>query len=752
MADIDSSNGQVGVPTLSSSSGERTLTRQITFNLNKAQCEAVKYPIDSQLQILAGPGTGKTKTLVARALFYLAEGVRPENMIITTFTTKAANEMRERISSFLQSDSVANSLILGTFHSISRRYLLKYGYLISLPRNFQIADDNDSVDIVRSIIRSLKKENDKGRAIRVRKDISYLKSHGIESADYDELPNKEPELAEIFTMYQAHLDSSAMLDFDDLLLKCAHLLKNHPHVIKNVEAVLVDEFQDTNVVQYQLMKLFASAKSNITVVGDPDQSIYRFRAANIHNLKNMLHDYPDTATIHLEHNYRSSAEIVQASLSIIEQDDLRIKKSLMANDSLEQKPSLVKLLDDESEATWIAREIERIIKLGCGLIRPCDIAVLVRSARLTRPIEAKLAASGIDYRMIGGLRFYEREEIKLMMSYLSVVQSRKNSPAVRKTLNNPKRGIGEKFLETVTKYSEVNNISLWNALLDVRDGKIKVHKRYIKSLSDYISIITKAEELLKEHGLPDMFNYILEALDYKEVLKRERPETWMFKWENVQELYSQIVHFSTHPSIGNQLPDVSDLQDNSDTRNLSSQGDYFDSLTEFLATVNLSPTEEQASSKDPDMLAVISTIHSAKGLEWPVVFVPGVYDGSIPHKRSVDNSEEIDEERRLLYVAMTRAKGLLYLTMPTIPGAGFIGTFGDSSMKDIRELKRSRFIDKASLQCFQAKEPRFQYEDIRSLAGLLQRQCPPKSDISEARALWCAISLSIYKYLFNLYY
>jgi DNA helicase II / ATP-dependent DNA helicase PcrA len=371
-------------------------------NLNSSQQAAVSSFADT-LAILAGPGSGKTHTLTSRTAWLLAQGLQPWNVIVATFTVKAAREMKERIGKLI-GNGLESKLILGTFHSIARRYLARYGHLIGIRKDFGIADSADSLAIIKRIIKRHEFMLDP-KAARSRISGHKAKGHGYDDRSVPKKASAKSieaqEFETCYTEYEEALVRSNLLDYDDLLLRCVDLLRNHPSCVSNVEAVLIDEFQDTNVVQFDLMRLFASARKRITIVGDPDQSIYGFRAAEIKNYKRLLHQYPDTVTIALEENYRSSGAILLTALNVIEQDPSRVAKTLMPTHTIGTRPVLRKLSNAYLEAEWMITEIQRCIGSTGELLSLNDIAILLRSASLSRLIESALGKAGIPYRMVG---------------------------------------------------------------------------------------------------------------------------------------------------------------------------------------------------------------------------------------------------------------------------------------------------------------------------------------------------------------
>jgi DNA helicase-2/ATP-dependent DNA helicase PcrA len=367
-------------------------------NLNPSQNAAVSSFADT-LAILAGPGSGKTHTLTSRTAWLLAQGLQPWNVIVATFTVKAAREMKERIGKLI-GNGLESKLILGTFHSISRRYLARYGHMIDLPKDFGIADTADSLAILKRIVKRNSFNIDPKVA---RSRISGKKSRTSEeyASQKKEKSVEAQEFEVCYAEYEESLKRSNLLDYDDLLLRCVDLLRRHPSCVSNVEAVLIDEFQDTNLVQFDLMRLFAAERKRITIVGDPDQSIYGFRAAETKNYKRMIHQYPDTVTIALEENYRSSGAILFTALNVIEQDTSRVAKSLLPTHTVGTRPVLRKLGNAHKEAEWIISEIQRCKGLAGDLLDMNDIAILLRSSALSRLIESALGKAGIAYRMVG---------------------------------------------------------------------------------------------------------------------------------------------------------------------------------------------------------------------------------------------------------------------------------------------------------------------------------------------------------------
>ncbi|KAK0315243.1 ATP-dependent DNA helicase srs2 [Friedmanniomyces endolithicus] len=696
----------------------------ILSDLNEAQCEAVTTAADV-VQVLAPPGSGKTKTLTARVAYLLADRrLKPWNIIVCTFTVKAANEMKERITKFVGHEC-AKQLKLGTFHSVALRYLKQYGQHIGLGKDFGIADSSDSKAIVKRIIKKNDYSIDAGGA---RGRISTQKAKGIDSEQFSRKAKnvEQQEFARIYQEYEETLKASNLLDYDDLLLRCCMLLRAEPACVSNVEALLIDEYQDTNNIQYDLMGLFAQHRNVITIVGDPDQSIYGFRSAEIKNLTRMKQQWPDTLTINLEENYRSSGAILLAAQHIIEQDESRPPKKLQATHTYGQRPVLRKLPSAAAEADWFVAELKRIQALSGDLLQPNDFAVLLRSAALSRAIETALGREGVPYRMIGGMRFFDRAEVKLLVDYLRVVDAPGNNEAVERIINVPPRRIGEGTVKGLHEEARLKGVSLWSLVLDVVQGRCKpttkVTPATLTGLAKFVDVILSAQKKLasviaESAPLVNLLQHLITKLVYQDHLKRKFPDEYEARWTNVEELLAQTVEASdpqrfTAMVEDGVLPGIEGLE-----RRTESVTE--DALSLFLANVTLATAGAEKAEQDGEKAQqlTISTIHGAKGLEWPVVFIPACYDGSIPHSRADDN----DEERRLLYVGMTRAQALLYLSTPL-----------RNSQRE--EASMSTFLAQPDVASFfEEHGPSIATADVQALAKTLRRDCPSDTAITESK-------------------
>ena len=642
--------------------------------------------------------------------------------------------MKQRIANLLGTNT-ASRIILGTFHSVCRRYLVSYGHLIGLHKGFGIADSSDSAAIIRRIIRRLGLNID---AKKAQSRISSSKSKGLNGPDHldgkkkgelaqQRAQNKvveQQEFSTVFEAYQSQLAQSNLLDYDDLLLRCVDLLRQHPTCVSNVAVVLIDEFQDTNVVQFDLMRLFAAKNKSVTTVGDPDQSIYGWRSAEIKNLKRMQQQYPGMLTIHLKDNYRSSGAILLAADEVIQQDASRPRKSLLPTHCPGTMPVLRRLPSAEAEASWIVSEIGRTIGLTGCLLAHSDFAILLRSASLSRHVESAMGRAGIPYRMVGGKKFFDRLEVKILLDYLRVVSQPNNNDAISRVINIPARGLGASTVKALLEEAETRKMALWTLLRNStqKSTRTKLSKAAEQGLGSFVNLIMNSRNRILDVMKPDspefILGYIIEKLDFQHYLEKSHADDHEARWANVKELVAQASEFPVSDANewkeDEDLPDIEGLEQQ---RGNAAE----DALAKFLANVALA-SELQKEEEDMEgkgalqSQVTISTIHAAKGLEWPVVFVPSAYEGCIPHSRA----EDTDEERRLLYVAMTRAQALLYISCPK-----------KSSQRE--ETALSPFLSTKPVGNLLGNQgPTINSSAINDIARILQRDTPTQAQISEA--------------------
>lgn len=696
-------------------------TARILDTLNEAQCRAVCSEA-ATVAIMAGPGSGKTHTLTSRVVWLVdAMQFQPQNVVVATFTIKAAQEMRERITKALDVDR-ASRMVVGTFHSIALRYLSAYGNRIGLAHKFAIADDADSRAIIARICKRLQLGLD---PVHARAWISKRKAKGAQRKPTPLKRKHSGEAAEnsksfetCYREYQHQLQQSNLLDYDDLLVRCVELLRKYPACVSNIQAVLIDEYQDTNGVQYDLMRLLAQKHNRITIVGDPDQSIYGWRSAEIGNLRRLFDDFPATDQISLEENYRSSQAILDTALSIIQQDSTRYEKVLKPVHDKGTRPTLRRLKTSADEARWIVGEIRRLQMMSGHMLGYEDVAILLRSAALSRQIESALGKAGIAYRMVGGFKFYDRVEIKILLDYLRVIHQPENNNALARVLNVPKRGVGDTTIKALVEEAETSSQSLWMLLVrhcrGDRAAKTKITKTGEQKISgELIRLVFDVQKKMKQppkdspYDLNNILDEILTRLNFEKFLRDTYREDHEQRWANVQEFRAMgndfIKDLGAEPD--DELPDVEGMKQVKDD----------DVLARFLANISLaSDAQKKGQNQEFKPMVTLSTIHAAKGLEWPVVFIPAAYVGSIPHARSEDSNEE----RRLLYVAMTRAKALMYLSCPSLSTS-----YGGQS-----EVELSSFIEPVA-KSFGKVGPVLESHRLETIGRILGREIPTQQFI-----------------------
>ncbi|KAI5948691.1 srs2 [Candida theae] len=681
-----------------------TSIRNLTFldGLNENQREAVTAPASGRLQIIAGPGTGKTKVLTSRvAYLLLVEKIRPEHIIVTTFTKKAANELVDRLGSLLKSHTEikVSNLLVGTFHSLCYRIIKKFGSKIGVS-GYTVADERDKDHLLRELLEkdlsgeaigyikdapreeilflASNKKNDKYYGIdinKLKRQISKLKSQGISPESYTNVKGCNKCLQLLYSAYQSKLAEEKKLDFDDCLLTCYNLVTKFP-VLHFVKHVLVDEFQDTNDIQLRLMYQFATGnitdpkfQHNVTIVGDPDQSIYAFRDAQAKNFGLMLDHYKrlDLAcgVIALNQNYRSTNDILQVSEKLMRQQQDRQVKDLVSQFKDSVKPVYKCLLSAKQEAKWIAYQIEFLLKLPHSMIKPNDIAILFRAAFQTRAVEAELVKRKVPYFMIRGKAFWERKEVVSIIDYLRVCGDENDRISIFRTLNFPKRGLGDKTLQSIDdivmsgKRSGFTAYQTLKALSMDKLSSLKLPHRARNSVAKYVQMIDEARKILNkmEPSCTDRertaFAIELFELVYQESGLKVEFSSDEEKALNIEEVKNQFVSFEPQDEtfIGN-----TDDSQASDDRNF---------IVQFVESVGLYATDDKDDENSNKPKVSLSTIHGSKGLEWPVVFVPGLSEGLLPAGFAMygsDSKDAVDEERRCFYVACTRAKVLLYIS------------------------------------------------------------------------------------------
>ncbi|KAJ2914061.1 hypothetical protein MD484_g6352, partial [Candolleomyces efflorescens] len=666
------------------------------------------------------------------AHFILNRNLPPQAICAVTFTNKAANEMRERLTKLIGKDRTSQ-LKMGTFHSLCARFLRKYFKLVDIPENFTVCDAAESKKIVATSLKRFERDI-KDRSLSLEPGaaaslISKAKSKG-KSAEYCLAEAKSSQtgqgssegaplpleviVAEVYLDYEATLKKNNALDFDDLLVYGVKLFSKHPSVASWCQHILVDEFQDTNVTQYDLMCSIAKLTGSVTIVGDPDQSIYGWRAAEVENLAKMRRDFPDTTQIFLEENYRSTGSILEASLAIVSQDEKRISKSLYTAHPDGICPILYQVSREQEEATFIAVEIKRLIAYMGGAFRWGDFAILLRFNALSRTIENALQREGIPCRILGGHRFFERLEVKDILAYLQLIDNPAFEPAFLRVLNVPGRGIGEKTLSEILQRAEKTQKTPLELLEGINDMRIPDNKPSIrKKVSAFIQVFKKLR-LLAQNGMgpSDLINHLLDLIQYQDHLRKTQQD-WETRWENVKELITfakEVEEQNFRDSAAHTEQDELALDSN------------VSPLRQFLQTSMLSSAGDNDTEDSLDKVT-ISTCHSAKGLEWPVVMIPSRQYNTFPFIRSEDE----DEERRLLYVACTRAKSLLYLTRSTTRTVA-----GDQKARSLSKfignvMEKRQKEDKLPL--FIQHVPEIELEDRAILCKVLERPQPDEAEV-----------------------
>ncbi len=605
--------------------------------LNPQQREAVAH-VEGPLLLLAGAGSGKTRVITHRIAHLIESQYVPGPAVLAvTFTNKAADEMRQRVNKLLSTTETGKTPVVSTFHSFCVRLLRRDGGSLSeirpgFTRQFTIYDDDDQVSIIKSIYKALGLDEKfmpyRGALSR----ISHAKSHHQTAIDWYKAATdpKLTRLAKIYEQYEERLKQANALDFDDLLLESVRLLK-HDEALRNLynrryEFVMIDEYQDTNRSQYELMRLLTQLRQNVCVVGDEDQSIYGWRGADIRNILDFERDYPDTVVIRLEQNYRSTKNILEAASAVVANNKERKGKWLWTNSDLGAKIGYYEAPDGENEALFIADTIEKIL----GRNPNERVAVLYRTNFQSRQIEEALRRYGRKYLVVGGFSFYQRSEVKDLLAYLKVLLSAQDSISLLRIINTPARGIGKGTVEQIEQYALEHNLSLWNALLRMMEQKMFA-TRAESALKSFLKVISELRESTAAKPVHETLREILEKTGYEAMLKADVSPDSESRLANLEELVNAAAEAAERG----------------------------ETASEFLDHAALVADADAVDEHAPVSLL---TMHNAKGLEFPTVFLAGLEEGIFPHSRSLTSEAAMEEERRLCYVGMTRAEKRLYLT------------------------------------------------------------------------------------------
>jgi len=600
---------------------------EVLDGLNPDQEEAVLHDA-GPLLVVAGAGSGKTRVLTHRIARLIDEhNVSPFAILAITFTNKAANEMKQRVESLI--GSVAQRMWISTFHSACVRILRREATTIGYPSSFTIYDHADAVRLTGYVLRDLNVDTKRYPPRSVHSAISAAKNEGLDPVEYGEAAGQayERRIAEVFAEYQRRLKAAGAMDFDDLLSVTVRMFRSNPDVLetwqRRFEHILVDEYQDTNPVQNELVLLLSSGHRNVCVVGDADQSIYRFRKADIRNILEFEQAFPDATSVVLEQNYRSSQNILDAANAVIDNNPGRKPKRLWTEQGPGEKIVRYHAEDEGDESRWVAHELARLH--DSEHYRWGELAVFYRTNAQSRVLEEYLMRVGIPYKVIGGTRFYDRREIKDAMAYLKAVINPVDEVSVKRVLNTPRRGVGDASIVKLDVWAAQHGLSFFEALKSAPEAGVS--GKAISGINKFLDLLHSSEDHLSE-GPAAVLDHLLDVSGYRGTLEADRSVEADGRLENLSELVGAASEF----------------------------GD----VDEFLEQIALVSDTDQID--DEDASVILMTMHSAKGLEYPTVFIIGMEDGIFPHMRSIGDPEELEEERRLAYVGVTRAEQRLYLT------------------------------------------------------------------------------------------
>ena len=612
-------------------------------NLNSSQLEAT-LQTDGPMIVIAGAGSGKTRVLTYKIAYLMTQGVDPFNILSLTFTNKAAKEMKERIISIVGDE--AKNLWMGTFHSVFARILRIEAHKIGYTSNFTIYDSDDSQKLVSRIIKELNLDKEQYKYKIIFSRISSMKNNFISAQNYinddelllsDKISNR-PKFHEIYKQYVERCFKAGAMDFDDLLLKTNELLNSYPETLSKYQNIfkyiLVDEYQDTNHSQYLIIRSLSDKFQNICVVGDDAQSIYSFRGANINNILNFQKDFPDSKLFRLEQNYRSTKNIVNAANSIIENNQKRLKKNVWTNNESGEKISVNKLLTDGEEGRFVASSIfENKMQQQ---MQNRDFAILYRTNAQSRSFEDALRKKNIPYRVYGGLSFYQRKEIKDVLAYLRLLINNDDEQAFKRIINFPARGIGLTTLNKISVEAKKNSVSDYNFIKNYSKSSSLLNNSTKNKLLDFIVMMESIKTKLESHDVFDITKEVLKQSGLYNLYKNDESLEGINRIQNIEEL----------------LNGIKDFVENNDKSQVS--------VSTFLQDVALA-TDQDSESNDDNKVSLM-TIHLAKGLEFPYVYIVGLEENLFPSAMNLNSRSELEEERRLFYVALTRAEKKINLS------------------------------------------------------------------------------------------
>jgi DNA helicase-2/ATP-dependent DNA helicase PcrA len=646
----------------------------ILDGLNEVQREAVTAPPGSTL-VLAGAGSGKTRVLVHRIAWVIrVEGASPWGVLAVTFTNKAAREMRHRIEHLLEEP--AGGMWVGTFHGLAHRLLRSHWKEANLPQNFQILDSDDQHRLLKRIIRELNLDEARWPPRQAQWFINQQKDEGRRPQHLDDRGDLyQRQMIKIYQAYEDLCNRSGSVDFAELLLRAHELWRDRPDILQHYQArfshILVDEFQDTNTIQYAWLRLLAGSRDILFVVGDDDQSIYGWRGARVANIQDFQRDYPNAKVIRLEQNYRSSGNILEAANAVIANNSARLGKNLWTEDGKGEPIRLYAAFNEEDEARFVLERIRNAIAAGR---RRSEIAILYRTTAQSRLFESGLVQAEIPYRVYGGLRFFERAEIKDALAYLRLVSNRHDDPSFERAVNQPPRGIGARTLEAIREHARDFGCPMWQAAIELLKGDT-MKARAANALRGFIELIEELAVATADMDLQQQAAHVIAESRLVEHFEKSRDGKGPDRIENLEELVNaarQYDHEALEPfslKMGSE-PFFGQDEEVGDEGGLTKKGSdpifvvepepEMSELDSFLAHAALEAGEQQADEYEESVQ--LMTLHSAKGLEFPLVFIGGVEEGLFPHRMSCDDPDQLEEERRLCYVGMTRAMQELYLT------------------------------------------------------------------------------------------
>ena len=612
-------------------------TSQILDQLNEAQRQAVAAPVGNML-VLAGAGSGKTRVLIHRMAWLMqAEGVSPHSLLAVTFTNKAAKEMRGRVEDMLGIPT--SGLWIGTFHGLAHRLLKQHWLEAGLPQNFQILDGDDQLRLIKRILKSRNLDEDKWPARQMQSYINNQKDEGLRAAHIDDFGDVyQRTMRDTYQAYEDACQRSGMVDFAELLLRSHELWLNQPQLLQHYQQrfqhIMVDEFQDTNTIQYAWLRMLAGKKNYLMAVGDDDQSIYGWRGAKIENIQKIGEDFKNLMTVRLEQNYRSTATILKAANAVIANNSQRLGKELWTDGDEGERIDLYAAFNEYDEARYVVDKIEQLERRDhCD---KSDMAILYRSNAQSRVLEEALIQAAIPYRIYGGQRFYDRLEIKHAMAYLRLALNHNDDAAFERIVNTPTRGIGNKSIETLRDYCRDFGCSLWDGITGLEQQKL-LPARAINALKMFVELIKEMQGvLLQEKLLDERIDRVIQLSNLTGFFKKEKGEKGRARLENLEELVNAAGQYEHDSS-----EDTSVLQ-------------------QFIDHAALEAGEGQADEYEDSVQ--LMTLHSAKGLEFKNVFLVGVEEGLFPHKMSADEPGRLEEERRLCYVGVTRAMQNLFIS------------------------------------------------------------------------------------------